>query len=64
MKKLHNIGYFERLDLIDTMAKDIAKRDGVKLLCDRPSESVNPQVLLYVAFARTALNTVENYLYK
>ena len=62
MKSIKNLGYFERRELIDIIARKLAKEQGYIIDCGDLSKSKNYKVRSYLALARVALSEVENFL--
>ncbi len=64
MRNIKSLGYFERRELIDTIARKLAKEQGYEISCDNLSTSQNYKIRSYFSLAKVALSEIESFLEK
>ncbi|MDJ0681069.1 MAG: hypothetical protein QNJ18_14520 [Xenococcaceae cyanobacterium MO_167.B52] len=62
MKNIKSLGYFERQELIDNIARKLAREQGYVITCNDLATSENYQIRFYFSLAKVALCEVENFL--
>ncbi len=62
MRNIKSLGYFERQELIDTIARKLAKEQGYEITCNDLATSENYQIRSYFSLGKVALSEVENFL--
>lgn len=63
MRNIHDLGYFERIALIDRVGKAIAKSQGWQVNANsNVLESIDPRLRSYGRSAKAAIEEIEAYM--